>query len=149
MIEPITISELYEYPVTVTDVDFKNNTAYDLHRDLENVEKNANAVVREFLNTVHMQIYDGLIYQFGTQSVKKRIIDKYKSELEKPIKKALIAQGVYLIENGDPATWSGITMNSNGVADVKDTRTVLEKMLCPRAVDILKTAQPNLLYGGE
>lgn len=151
MLEPITVSDLYNYPVTISDVDFRNYTGYDLQAVLENVEKSAN-VVQEFIDAVHSIVYDSLIYATGGKQLKDAILTEYGASnavrLDNVVKRALLAQGVYMIENGDVSTWSGITLTAGGQADVKDSRALLPKMVCPRTVEILLNSEPSLLYCG-
>lgn len=151
MIEPITVSDLYNYPVTISDVDFRNYTGYDLQAVLENVDKSAN-VVQEFIDAVHSIVYDSLIYATGGKTLKDAMLAEYgesnSARLDNAVKRALLAQGVYMIENGDVSTWSGVSIGAGGQADVKDSRALLPKIVCPRTVEILLNCEPSLLYCG-
>ena len=143
----ITVSDIYEYPITISDVDVKNNTGYDLHADLEGPAARKDMIVREFLNAVHSTVY-GVIYNTGEKWLKDKILNHLKPHLEKNIKQALIAQCVYVIENGDLSTWSGVTLNAGGAADVKDTASLISKKICPRALDALTSTNPDITFGG-
>lgn len=144
----ITPSDLYDYPVVISDEDFKNYTGYDLLQDIENAE--TRSVLQEFIDSVHAHLYDGLIYACGaSREIKNRIIEKYRDKLEKPIRRALLIQGVYMLENGDISEWNGAMLLSGGQTDVKDSALIQQKIICPKAVSALKSAQPDILYAGE
>lgn len=144
----IILSDLYDYPVVISDEDFKNYTGYDLLQDIEAAERRN--VLREFIDSIHAHVYDGLIYNCGaSREIQSRIIERYRDRLEKPIKRALLQQGIYMLENGDISEWNGTTLLSGGQTDVKDSATIQRKIIAPKAVAALKSVQPNLLYWGE
>ena len=101
------VSNLYDFPVTITSEEFEENTMYSLEKDLAG--DNGKKVVN-FLNTLHSHIYDFLIHNTGRADIKDRIIEQYRSELEKPIKRALILQGKYLLENNNIGLWNDIAL---------------------------------------
>lgn len=143
MIKP---SDLCDYPVIVSDEDFKSYTGYDLLQDIENAQERN--TLSEFIDTVHMLIYDCLIYACGSKRIKNRIIERYRDDLEKPLKRALLAQGISLIENGDISEWNGATLLAGGQADVKDSALIRQKIVCPKAIRILQSTSPDILYFG-
>ena len=105
--------------------------------------------VVNFLNTIHSLIYDSLIYSVGTKTIKKLMIEHFTADLENDIKKALIAQGEYMLDNGDISLWNGTVITANGTADIKDSKLLYEKIVAPRSVSILMDTNPPLLYMGE
>lgn len=141
------VSELYSYPVTIDSDEFTNNTGLDLRKELDG-DDGARKVVN-FLNTVHSLLYDGLLYSVGTKTIKKLMIEHFIDDLSGDIKKALIAQALSLLDNGDISLWNGTVITANGTADVKDSRLLYQKLIAPHAVTILLDTNPPLLYMGE
>lgn len=142
-----TVSSLYEYPVTLDSNEFLNNTGLDLREELDGDDSERKVV--NFLNQLHTLIYDNLIYSVGPKPIKKLMIEHYSSDLEKDIKKALIAQGIYLLDNSDISLWNGTVLTANGTADIKDSKMIYQKIIAPQAVNILMDTMPPLLYMGE
>lgn len=142
-----TVSELYVYPVTIDSNEFTNNTGYDLRKELKGDDGERKVI--NFLNTIHSLIYDNLIYSVGSKTIKKLILEQYREDLEKDVKKALIAQGIALLDNGDISVWNGTVVASNGAASVQDSKLLYQKIIAPAAVNILLNTNPNLLYMGE
>ncbi len=141
------VSELYSYPVTIDSDEFTNNTGLDLRKELDGDDGERKVV--NFLNTVHSLLYDGLLYSVGTKTIKKLMIEHFIDDLSGDIKKALIAQALSLLDNGDISLWNGTVITANGTADVKDSRLLYQKLIAPHAVTILLDTNPPLLYMGE
>lgn len=142
-----TVGKLYDYPVTVDSDEFLNNTGLDLYTELDGDDGERKVV--NFLNTIHSLIYDSLLYSVGTKTIKKLMIEQFAEDLENDIKKALIAQGEYMLDNGDISLWNGTVITANGTADIKDSKLLYEKLIAPRSVSILMNTNPPLLYMGE
>lgn len=141
-----TVSILYDdLPVTINSEDCKTYGGLDL--DVE-IEGQTNEKVSNFLDTVHSHIFDFLIYSTGDRRIKNAIIEKYRSELEKPIKRALITQAKYLINSGNIELFNGVIKTVNGV-DVKATADIIEKVLAPTIINILGSTKPNILFAGR
>ena len=141
------VSELYSYPVTIDSDEFTNNTGLDLRKEFDGDDGERKVV--NFLNTVHSLLYDGLLYSVGTKTIKKLMIEHFIDDLSGDIKKALIAQALSLLDNGDISLWNGTVITANGTADVKDSRLLYQKLIAPHAVTILLDTNPPLLYMGE
>lgn len=142
----MTVSFLYEdYPVLVDSDEIEKSTGYNLQAEIEG---DSNEKITNFLDTVHQQIYDFLIYVTGNREWKEKIINKYLVELEKPLKKALIVQAKYLLGNGDISLFNGVIKSVNGV-DIKDNNQVTEKIIAPSVINILLGARPNILFAGR
>lgn len=141
------VGKLYDYPVMVDSDEFLNNTGLDLYAELDGDDGERKVV--NFLNTIHSLIYDSLIYSVGTKTIKKLMIEHFTADLENDIKKALIAQGEYMLDNGDISLWNGTVITANGTADIKDSKLLYEKIVAPRSVSILMDTNPPLLYMGE
>ena len=74
-----TVSILYEdYPVLVNSDDVEKYCGCILS---EEIEGDSEEKVSNFLDTVHQQIYDFLIYATGDRDIKDRIITKLSSDL--------------------------------------------------------------------
>ena len=142
-----TVSGLYNYPITLTSDEFLNNTGKDLYQELEGDD--AERKVVNFLNTIHSLVYDNLIFSVGPKTVKIFILEKFKTDLQNDVKKALIAQGNYLLENGDISLWNGTVVAANGTVQVQDSKLLYQKIIAPMAVNILLDTSPNVLYMGE
>ena len=142
-----TVSQLYSYPVTLDSDEFLNNTGLDLREELEGDD--GERKVTNFLNTIHSLIYDNLIYSTGSKTIKNLMIEEFKEDLQGDIKKALIFQGQYLLDNGDISLWNGAVITANGTADVKESKVLYQKIIAPAAVNLLMNTAPPLLYMGE
>lgn len=141
-----TVSFLYEdMPVKITDEDCKKLRGLDLDKEIEG---NSKEKITQFLDTVHSHIYDFLIFTTGDKRWKIKIIEKYKDEVEKPLKMALLVQAAYLISNGNIEMWNGIVKTVNGV-DIKENIQFNEKIIAPSVINILSSCKPNLLFAGR
>ena len=141
-----TVSFLYEdMPVKITDEDCKKLRGLDLDKEIEG---NSKEKITQFLDTVHSHIYDFLIFTTGDKRWKIKIIEKYKDEVEKPLKMALLVQAAYLISNGNIEMWNGIVKTVNGV-DIKENIQFNEKISAPSVINILSSCKPNLLFAGR
>lgn len=141
-----TVSFLYEdMPVKITDEDCKKLRGLDLDKEIEG---NSKEKITQFLDTVHSHIYDFLIFTTGDKRWKIKIIEKYKNEVEKPLKMALLVQAAYLISNGNIEMWNGIVKTVNGV-DIKENIQFNEKIIAPSVINILSSCKPNLLFAGR
>lgn len=141
-----TVSFLYEdMPVKITDEDCKKFRGLDLDKEIEG---NSKEKITQFLDTVHSHIYDFLIFTTGDKRWKIKIIEKYKDEVEKPLKMALLVQAAYLISNGNIEMWNGIVKTVNGV-DIKENIQFNEKIIAPSVINILSSCKPNLLFAGR
>ena len=141
-----TVSFLYEdMPVKITDEDCKKLRGLDLDKEIEG---NSKEKITQFLDTVHSHIYDFLIFTTGDKRWKIEIIEKYKDEVEKPLKMALLVQAAYLISNGNIEMWNGIVKTVNGV-DIKENIQFNEKIIAPSVINILSSCKPNLLFAGR
>ena len=141
-----TVSFLYEdMPVKITDEDCKKLRGLDLDKEIEG---NSKEKITQFLDTVHSHIYDFLIFTTGDKRWKIKIIEKYKNEVEKPLKMAPLVQAAYLISNGNIEMWNGIVKTVNGV-DIKENIQFNEKIIAPSVINILSSCKPNLLFAGR
>ena len=131
------LNAIYDYPVEITKVDVKNLLGIDVTGEKE-----------EVLIGAHVYIYDVLIYPTFNEDIKRRIIERYRTELEKPLKKALLAQFDYMHRNGDVGNWNGFLQSDGNSVDSKEQQDILTKMIAPRVVNILKGAPIDLLYAG-
>ena len=141
-----TVSFLYEdMPVKITDEDCKKYRGIDLETELEGDSKEK---ITQFLDTVHQHVYDCLIFSTGDRRWKIKIIEKYKAEVEKTLKMALLVQAAYLLSNGNIEMFNGVIKTVNG-ADIKDNTQINEKIIAPSIVNMLASTKPNLLFAGR
>ena len=136
--------ELYDHPVMLTAEEYTNATGIELVARCGNDAAN----VKRLLNRAHSHIYDFLIYSTGCSDIKDRIINAYRDRLEKPIKRALIMQVGYLLENGAIGDWNGLIATAESGADLKSTQELVQKILSPEIINLLGSTQPNILYAG-
>lgn len=129
--------DLYDYPVMLTEAEAENNSGIAVTDDN-----------REALIAAHSYIYDFLIYPTFNADIKNRIINKYRAELEKPIKRAILAQFVYLETQGDVGEWNGMQLSDGNAVDSKEQQEILTKVLSPKVINILKGAPIDILYAG-
>lgn len=127
----------------ITAEDIKNECGFDL------VEEYGSANVPHFLSLVHSSVYDGCIYATGMADIKDRIINKFKSDCEIPIKRALVTQAAYINSQGHIGTESGITITADGQKAVVPKNELRSKNVAIGVVDILKACKIPLLYAGE
>jgi hypothetical protein len=141
-----TVSFLYEdMPVKITDEDCKKYRGIDLETELDGDSKEK---ITQFLDTVHQHVYDFLIFSTGDRRWKIKIIEKYKAEVEKTLKMALLVQAAYLLSNGNIELFNGVIKTVNG-ADIKDNTQINEKIIAPSIVNMLASTKPNLLFAGR
>ena len=131
------LNGIYEYPVELSRIDVKNALGIDVTDETE-----------EVLIGAHIYIYDVIIYPTFNEDIKNRIIEKYRAQLEKPLKKALLAQFDYMYRNGDVGNWNGFLQSDGNSVDSKEQQDILTKMIAPRVINILKGAPIDLLYAG-
>ncbi|MEG2541356.1 MAG: hypothetical protein RSB59_06290 [Clostridia bacterium] len=131
------LNDLYCYPVEVNDVDIQNYTGIEITDDN-----------RQTLIDAHCYIYDVLIYPTFNADIKNRIIEKYKAQLEKPIKRAIVEQFKYMYVQGDIGAWNGTLQGDSNSVDSKEQQEILTKMLAPKVINILKGAAVDILYAG-
>ena len=141
-----TVSFLYEdMPVKITDEDCKKYRGIDLETELDGDSKEK---ITQVLDTVHQHVYDFLIFSTGDRRWKIKIIEKYKAEVEKTLKMALLVQAAYLLSNGNIELFNGVIKTVNG-ADIKDNTQINEKIIAPSIVNMLASTKPNLLFAGR
>lgn len=134
---------IFEYPVTITATDLKNERGIDL------VKEYGSNGAKPFLSEVHSAVYDGGIYATGDSDIKNRIIETHASTVTKAIQRALILQAAYMHDTGNVGTESGITIAADGQKAVVGLREIRSKYICPAAIDALKACSIPLLYAGE
>lgn len=141
-----TVSFLYEdMPVKITSDDCLKYKGLNLEQEIVG---SSNEKISTFLDTVHSHIYDFLIFTTGDKRWKMRVIEKYKADVEKTLKMALLVQASYLISNGNIEMFNGVVKSVNGV-DVKENTVINEKIIAPSIVNILSSCKPNLLFAGR
>ena len=134
---------VFEYPIEITMEEIKNECGFDL------VQEYGTNGMKVFLNAVHSAVYDGAIYATGDADIKNRIIKAHLKYTEPSIKKALLLQAMYLNDQGNIGTESGITITADGQKAVVCKLDLREKNVCISAVDALKACACPILYAGE
>jgi hypothetical protein len=140
------VSTLYEdLPVKVDSDEVEKFLGIKLDNELIG---DSMVKVREFLDTIHRHIYDFVIFVVGDRTLQTRLISKYKEQLEKPIKRALLAQAQYILGNGNIEIDNGVVKTVDGITE-KSIESVLARVICPTAINILYSTKPCLLYTGQ
>ena len=134
---------VYEYPIQITNSDLKNERNIDLMKEY------GQPILKSFLADVHSTVYEGAIYATGARSIKERIIQRHRDEVEGAIKRALLIQATYMHDEGNVGTASGITITADGQKAVVPKNELRSKNLCIAAIDALKSCACPILYSGE
>ena len=141
----ITVSELYSnLPVTINDEDVETFKGKKLEDELEG---DSNEKIKQFLDTVHEQVYNFIIFVTGDKRIKIAIIEKY-ADVQRAVKIALLTQAAYLLGNGNIEMWNGVLRSVNGV-EIKDNNSIVEKIIAPTIINILSSEKPNILFAGR
>ena len=141
----VKVSELYsDYPVKVDSSDFESYLGVRL---LDEIKGTSDVRVSAFLDTVHRIVYDFLIYSTGDKEIKDSLVKVYPEQLTKPIKKALLTQGQYLLANSNIELFNGVIKTIGGV-DYKETAETVIKIIAPSLINILGATRPCILYAG-
>ena len=141
----VKVSELYsDYPVKVDSLDFENMLGINL---LDEIKGSSDARVSAFLDTTHRIVYDFLIYNTGDKELKDSLIKVFPEQLTKPLKRALLTQGQYLLANSNIELFNGVIKTIGGV-DYKETAETIIKIIAPSIINILGATRPCVLYAG-
>ena len=133
---------IFSYPVEITAEDIKNECGFD-------VTKEYGGDARVFMNAVHSAVYEGGIYATGDRDIKDRIILEHIAQAEKSIKRALLLQAMYMNDEGNVGTASGITITADGQKAVVGKLDLRSKTICISAIDCLKACSCPILWAGE
>ncbi len=131
------LNAIYEYPVELTEEEVKDILNIDITTE-----------IKKTLISAHSYVFDVLIYPTFNEDIKRRIIEKYRTQLERPIKKALFAQFEYMYNFGDVGSWNGMLQGDGNSVDSKEQQEILTKMFAPKVINILKGAPIDILYAG-
>ncbi|MCL2355468.1 MAG: hypothetical protein FWC68_06415, partial [Oscillospiraceae bacterium] len=112
------------------------------------IKGDSNKKIVEFLDTVHRLIYDNLIFVVGDRDIQIALIDTFRNKLEKEVKKALLLQADYILENENIELWNGVVRAVGGV-DIKPVNDIMARIVSPSAINLLSNTRPNILYAGE
>lgn len=135
-------TNLYDYPVSITDEEFEEITGIHLLTEL--IKESG---VKIWLESCHESVYNR-IYQIGGKTFKDRLISEHIDTLKPVIIRSLCAQLQYMLDsNGDFGKTDGSSTNADGTLILTDNEQLRKKILAPKVVDILTSARPNLLYG--
>ena len=145
----VQVSDLYaNLPVKISDADIEEWA--DINKEKLNslIKGESTKKVTHFLDTVHRCIYNLCIFKAGPQDLKLALIERYKFQVEKEIKIALLTQAEYLLSNGNIELFNGVVKMVGGV-EYKEVSATAERILAPTIIDILSSTKPNLLFSGD
>lgn len=134
---------IFSYPVEITAEDIKNECGFDVTKEYGGNN------TRVFMNAVHSAVYEGGIYATGDRDIKDRIILEHIAQTEKSIKRALLLQAMYMNDEGNVGTASGITITADGQKAVVSKLDLRSKTICIAAIDCLKACSCPILWAGE
>jgi hypothetical protein len=111
---------------------------------------NADIINNRFLNIVHQTLYDFVLFS-SQKSWRRKVIEKYKAELEEPIKDILLSIAFSIDEGGQfNGIWDGVTRLDSGEIKFSDLQERLVAMIPPMAWNQIIGLEPNVLFmGGE
>lgn len=134
---------MIEYPIMITADEIGEYTSYHID-GLTNENE-----VNDLLATAHEYVYR-LIYGTGKRSVRNRIIEKYREQVERPVKYALCKMAAYLLENGDAGNFNGVRESTDGTSASITPKEQITKNAIPDSVIVmLAITEPRLIYFGE
>lgn len=125
------LNAIYDYPIEITKVDVKNLLGIDVTDE-----------IFEVLIGAHIYIYDVLIYPTFNEDIKRRIIDKHREVLEKPLKKALLTQLIICIATETSETGTAFCKATAIPLTAKNNRKSLQRCLL-RASSIFSKARQS------
>lgn len=139
------VTSLYiDLPVKVTSQEVEQLTGIVLNNELNGESETK---VSAFLDTVHSLVYDYLIYTVRPKSITNRIILKHTG-VQKDIKKMLIVQTQFLLQNKGIELFNGLIVKSADASENMDITEIASKLVAPMVYQIAMSSEPNLLYVG-
>lgn len=139
------VTSLYiDLPVKVTSQEVEQLTGIVLNNELNGESETK---VSAFLDTVHSLVYDYLLYTVRPKSITNRIILKYTG-VQKDIKKMLIVQSQFLLQNKGIELFNGLIVKSADASENMDITEIASKLVAPMVYQIAMSSEPNLLYVG-
>ena len=131
-----------DYPIMPTVEEVSEYTAANIGT-LSQTEQ------RDIMQTAAAQVYS-LIYGTGKKEIKKRILERYKVQLENPVKAAISRQVNYLLINGDIGSFNGVTRSSDGSSvSVTPSENIEKNIIGKEVIAELKESDVDILYFGE
>ena len=139
------VTSLYiDLPVKVTSQEVEQLTGIVLNNELNGESETK---VSAFLDTVHSLVYDYLLYTVRPKSITNRIILKHTG-VQKDIKKMLIVQAQFLLQNKGIELFNGLIVKSADASENMDITEISSKLVAPMVYQIAMSSEPNLLYVG-
>ena len=130
------------YPIMPTVEEVSEYTA-------ANMNALTQAEQRDLMQTAAAQVYS-LLYGLGKKEIKKRILERYKVQLENPVKAAIARQVNYLLINGDIGSFNGVTRSSDGSSvSVTPSENIEKNIIGKEVIAELKESDVDILYFGE
>ena len=133
-----------KYPIEITLDDCRDN-GIELQTG-----QNAEAKNKRFLNIVHQTFYDFVLF-VSNRNWRKAIIEKYREELEDPIKDILLSIAYAIDISGQfNGLWDGVTKLDSGEFKVNTLQERLTAIIPPMTWNQILGLEPNLMFmGGE
>ena len=145
---PITISDLFDYPVTLDSTEFKKYSGKDLFNELNAIGGDVpEQIVTVWLDAAHENVYN-LIYQKGGKRFKDNIINRDIDIFSSALKSCLISQLQCMLDvGGDYGVIDGSHTNSEGELKLIATKFIKDKIIAPKVYTTLRATKPDLIMG--
>lgn len=133
-----------KYPITITEDDCRNY-GIELQSGKEAIIQN-----KRFLNIVHQTLYDFVLF-ISVKSWRKAVIEKYRKELEEPIKEILLSIAYAIDTSGQfNGLWDGVTKLDSGEFRINSLQERLTAVIPPMTWNQILGLEPNVMFmGGE
>ncbi len=133
-----------KYPIMITEDDCRNY-GIELQSGKQAVIQN-----KRFLNIVHQTLYDFVLF-ISVKSWRKAVIEKYREELEEPIREILLSIAYAIDSSGQfNGLWDGVTKLDSGEFKVNTLQERLTAVIPPMTWNAILGLEPNVMFmGGE
>lgn len=130
------------YPIMITAEDCENygiKLKSGVDADIQN---------RQFLNLVHQTLYDFVLF-VSLRTWRKKIIERYKEELDEPIKEILLSIALAIDISGQfNQLWDGVTKLDSGEFKVNTLQERLTAIIPPMTWNQIVGLDPNIMFMG-
>lgn len=136
------LRDFLDYPVVLTSEEMGSLTHNFAQNEIPSER------VEELFHGSNSTVYELVIYKNKNRKLMDRIINNNLLLLEKPIKRAIMAQVNYNLDaGGDIGSWSGIVRKMDGSTEIQSAGMIKDKMVAPKVYEILSSCVPKLYFG--
>lgn len=106
------------------------------------------AGVKKFLKYLHQALYESVLL-VTHRSWRLKVMEKYKADLEEPLKDILLDIALAIDSSGDfNGLWDGKSRLDNGGFEIKNLQERLTAVIPPMVWNAIFALEPNLLFNG-